>query len=217
MENWDAFEKRRGFVIFASPRSGSTTLADIIASQGYSVCYEPFNPVLKSLYYDRLRKEGISGIPSLMENFDCVKHLSGHGGEIVDRKLLSHKSLILKRRNILKSALSYCISSKIGIWKARELVGSEFDNIGVIDVMSVRAAIGRIRHIEKYNADKVVFYEDLYCSSGWEEELKGIFDYFGIAIKDWDSIESWMNKCHVMNSQDTYSKIKNIKEIEKLG
>jgi len=203
-------------VIFANPRSGSTTLADIIGSQGYSVCYEPFNPALKKVYYHRLREEGLSVIPSIMENYDCVKHLSCHGGLLVDKSLLEYKSLILKRKNILKAALSYCISTKIGVWKARELSGNEFDNIGEINLMNIRCAIGRMLYINKYKAEEVVFYEDLY-GSDWENELKSIFEYFGFLIKDWDSVVSWMDIRHKMNSNETYGKISNIKEIEKLG
>ena len=216
MENRGTFEKRQGFVIFASPRSGSTTLANMIASQGYSVCYEPFNHVLKKEYYHKLIKEGEGVIPSLMENYDCVKHLSGHGGERIDRCLLKYKSMILKRKNIIKSALSYCISSKIGIWKAKELVGGEFDKLGSIDIMHIRAAMGRIRHINKYNADKVVYYEDLYGNES-KKEISDIFDYFGISIKNWNAIDSCMDIKNKMNSDETYNKIKNIDEIRKLG
>ena len=216
MENRGAIEKREGFVIFASPRSGSTSLADMIASQGYSVCYEPFNPVLRGIYYDILKKEGVGTISQLMGEYDCVKHLSGHGGELVDRTLLGYKSIILRRRNILQAALSYCISSRIGVWKARQLVGGEYDSIGEIAIPHVYRAIGRIRHIEKYRADKVVYYEDLY-GENWEEQLRGIFDYFGIVMSDKDAIGYFMDIRHRMNSSETYDKIKNIKEIEKLG
>jgi LPS sulfotransferase NodH len=204
------------FIIFSSPRSGSTTLSRIFEANGVRVCFEPFHPIFRK---DNLKKLKTSGVESvvgdIMGEYDCIKQLTGHGG-VDDYLLKNYRTVGLKRKNILQAAVSYAISDKIGVWQKEKLIGNEFNDLGHIDIRFIEWAINRIRIIEKYELPYCVYYEDLFSDDGISI-LDDIFSYCGYKINNLSRVNELLSRDCKMNSEETYRRIKNIDEIRGMG
>jgi hypothetical protein len=158
--------------IIASPRTGSTTLANIFVSQGLSVCNEPFNRLLPVNYCFDLKNKGVLAVDELYGDYDVLKHLCGQCDFLVDRHICNnYKHIVLKRKNLIMCAVSFCFY----------ILGKRNNVLGSFDFLL--DCYKRVSVIESYNSGKVVYFEDLIGNDGIYE-VSSIFEYCGYEIKD---------------------------------
>ena len=143
-----------GFVIFSTPRSGSSLLCKAFESQGYTVAFEPFNGAFNYTY--NLQGNEEVEIAKILSRYSGLKHIVGQGHYNVSSKkvlqtLLScnKNSVRIKRKNMLACALSYCIAYKTHAWQGRPKA-SALERIGSINTDSIIAVIDRIKSIDEY-------------------------------------------------------------------
>lgn len=173
------------FLIYSLPRSGSTTLMELLnCSPEFRCVHEPFNPDNKRFcYHETIHDlESLdSALSDIRRTYNGVKHVWDawgwpfEGGSSLNDRILTsfQKVLLLSRRNSLQRLVSCHISKETGIYaisrskdrrvlQKAEFTGLEIDQLA-IQLQCERVQIQRCRKFLQEN--EVSFmdlaYEDL--------------------------------------------------------
>jgi len=231
------------FILLASARTGSTTLADLLNSHPAVSCLrEPFNPEHGIKWgkkpYARQLQEGVplcDVVRDIFSEYTGFKHLTEQLTPANNNALIQFpacRRIFLWRRNHLQRVISNYISMRAGHWHSdvnKILVA----NFQPIDIDELKRRIARQRkQIERYRelceemGCFVVSYEDLFDPhhelARKHKLLDEIFDYLGIEKSGQlptsvsERIQALLNpEVRKLNSPLTYQLIPNIEEIEK--
>lgn len=179
--------------LLASPRTGSTTLANIFVSQGFSVFYEPFNSSLPVNFCTELKNQGCACIDKLYNQYDILKHLCGQGDFSVDDYFCkNYITILIKRRNLQECALSFCAY----ILEKKKCVLNSFNFL--------LQCYRRVCLIDQYSSGKILYFEDLIGIHGMNEVEK-IFEYCGYNIKDSNLLKMELEKGRDYHKKDRIS------------
>ena len=112
----------KNFMIFAHARSGSSTLVKIIAANGLTVEFEPFN-LGHHPYVNWIPKKGFDKtVDIILSKKDGIKHLFNQIKKTNNEKLIKRlPTIFLYRKNILDAAISLAISHKTNIWQSKQV------------------------------------------------------------------------------------------------
>jgi hypothetical protein len=230
------------FMIIASARTGSTTLADLLnVHPAVSCLLEPFNRehgVLwgKSNYVQKLENGAllIDVVRSIFSEHQGFKHLLEQLTPAENELLIRFpeaKRIFLWRRNHLQRVVSNHISMSARHWNndTNKIMVAKFEPVD-IDALSKKLEKQK-RHSDRYRQLCVeagcyeLAYEDMFgaeCSASEKlRTLDQIFDYLEIARIDRlsdeaaETIKQLLNpQNRKLNSSATYRLIPNIAEIE---
>lgn len=232
------------FILFAHPRSGSTTLAEVFSLHpDLTVLMEPFHEEFhlwfpgQPNYLERV-KDADSLDAQLHEIFS-----THHGIKITNWplpfELYAHmladprwKIVFLRRKNILKASLSCAIAHRTGAWQRRDLrhdPAQSYDGLGAIPEAEVIEWIEAVqRDMARYAAILDarpprtvcrVTYEDLFGRDAAQQEtLDGLYDFLEVRRFRSREIDDLLDRCrNRMNSVETYRFIENYREIDRIG
>jgi hypothetical protein len=110
------------FIIFAHPRSGSSSLYDIMELNNINIVFEPFN----TDHYNYKNLIGTYGYKNIVDKI-ChrkhgFKHLFDHSTESQNKYLLEKfPCIFLYRKDVTEAAISYELSMKTKIWAGKEV------------------------------------------------------------------------------------------------
>jgi len=206
--------------------------------------HEPFSGNLNYLMYfqgrqfkqkeivDELKLKSILG--KIFSRFNGIKHLSYQLPPELNRVLLTYpdcKVILMRRKNILQRIISNCISNQAKYWKSnkKKIINTEFKRVGIKwiegriaeDMLTTEnyRAILKDSGKEYYELN----YEDLLGAKLTVDEklnkLKEIFHYLGVRSvltpSERRKVEKFLDPAKSkLNSEYTYLKIPNIKEVE---
>lgn len=225
---------RNTFIVICHPRCGSTYFCNKIMPSSPDVwCYDALfrqdrPPTIKHLHRLGLSYYDDVDIELYLENhYDKAAGYSGKNiigfkifnGHLIEDDLniildnTNYKKILLHRKSILKSAVSYQIAKNTGQWDHRDKMDFEPFKIDIdkcIDWINTNKLF--IRNTRNYLAsNNIKFHEieyneifDIHC-------INGVFNYLGAhgisAIPRWGV---------PLNSTNRYKLIKNIDEVEKI-
>ncbi len=174
------------FIIFSTPRSGSTALCDFFKKSNVCIPHEYFQPFQYMPYLAKrwcAHKDGIL-VPKLYVEKLCEKRTEDNGVLGVNLhgshlkifeyflpyfpKQINFRGLVLKRRDKIAQAVSYFIASESKVWSShfgkRAAPSYSFEKIKskLSSILSQEVLIDRYIALKEFPVD-VLFYEDL-CS-----------------------------------------------------
>lgn len=222
-------------LVFAFPRTGSTTLAESLAMfTKVTTLLEPFNET-----HGDARDRDVNNRDSLYSvlneisdnGINVVKHLSCQLSQELNTNLLEYgfrQILFLWRRNALKRAVSHAISSQAGHWRRdrEKILNTEYKPLD-IDNLS--------RNMEWYRSEvkwyrefmrsegipcTEIVMEDFYQNSMEEKErfvvklARHCFPLRGLRYNQSALRELLSPEVSKLNSRETYRLIPNIDEVD---
>ena len=227
-------------ILFAHPRSGSTSLYQILQSHpGLDLLEEPFNE-----NYTRWNSgnknylELIHDIPSLEQQiaeiftaYNGIKILEYQLPDELAVHLLrcpDYKVIFLRRRNILQSIVSVLIAKQTRLWKKWEMtrpLEEYYRDLQPLDIQDVRQRVAGLKeHLDffesvldarKDGAIKLT-YEDLYFAEPPQQsqKLEEIWEFLGIRPVELEQVRCYLRpESARINSAATYAFLPNAKEI----
>ncbi len=231
-------------IIFAHPRSGSTSLYKILNTHpDLNLALEPFHDRYGQWHPDeRNYIDYINDIPSLdtaleelFRKYNGMKILSYQLPEEFYKRLLNRsdcKVIFLRRANYLKSVVSVLIAEQTHIWQKSDFntVTGAYEHLEPLKTEGIDGIESRITGmkegirywdeiISKKPEDSYhkVTYEDLYCG-GPEKGLarvKDIFDFLGLETPETDKFINFLKpRNEQINTAETYLSVPNIREID---
>ncbi len=227
--------KARKFIVFAHPRSGSTTLANVLnAHPDLSVLMEPF---LDPKYSDRIVdcQSLDAQLDGIFATYDGIKVISWPLAFELYAHMLADKGrrvVFLRRQNILEASLSCAISHRTGAWQKKDLPSKPealYEAIGEIPISEISEWIKAVQEVMNLYEAIVdsrspgtamkITYEELYGSTRLQEEtLHRIFDFLGVRRVQSQEISELLDKGRSqMNTQETYRWVRNYREIDEIG
>ena len=230
--------KKSRVLIFAFPRTGSTTLAEALGMfRGVSMILEPFN---ETHGYAALDGKEIIGRESLFQvldeisckGFNVVKHLDYQLSHELNFHLLGYgfkHILFLWRRNALKCVVSNQISIQSREWgRDREkILNTEYKPL---DIEKLRGNMEWYRSEVKLYRDyldsrefsyKEMVMEDFYQESMEKKEqvivklARSYFPVRGLIYNRKGLREILSPEVSKLNSKETYQMIPNIEEVDR--
>lgn len=223
------------FIVFAHPRSGSTTLANILnAHPDLSVLVEPF---LDPKYSERIVdcQSLDAQLDDIFAMYDGIKVISWPLAVELYAHMLADESrrvVFLRRRNILKASMSCAISHRIGVWHKQDLPSKPdalYEAVGEIPISEITDWIEAVQEVmDQYEAildsrspgtAMKITYEELYSPASLQKEmLHRIFDFLGVRRIQSLEISELLDKGRSqMNTQETYRWVRNYREIDEIG
>ena len=175
------------------------------------------------LFIDLLTQEGIKVIKIIA----CANSKLNCGNLDEEYKtkyteLIEHegvdKLILMYRKDILRQALSYCISMKLGVWHGHENIIRN-SVIGKLDEELFRHAIGYMKNHNKYVETlsdkkncKLCEYDDFYNKYSRQEFYwRGVAEFLGHEYNK-ETVADVNSKRY--NGPETYSKIENLQELK---
>lgn len=231
-------------LLFAHPRSGSTSLYKILdLHPELSILEEPFNE-----NFPRWRPgnknylELIHDIPSL--DAQLAEIFTTHNGvKVLDyqlpQELMIHllqrpdcKIIFLRRRNVLQAVVSVLIAQQNRLWKKWEMtqpLEAYYRNLQPFDIPDIQRRVvdlqERLDFFESVidarpAADSFkVIYEDLYFAppSQRTQQIAVLWQRLGLAPLDSEQIQYYLSPEEVkINSAETYKWLPNANDIQRL-
>lgn len=210
-------------IIFAHPRSGSTSLYKILNTHPVlNLSCEPFHPGYCQWNPDEKNYLEITkDIPSLelvlnelFRKYNGMKVLSYQLPEEIYNHLLSIKDckiIFLTRTNILKAIVSVLIAEQTGVWQKNDLNQKTNDKYHRMQPLKIDGIDGIENRIKEHKAHteywKRIFsqkpatsysditYEELFCE-GIERSfitINSIFKFLGLEMPEYDKIARYIN------------------------
>ena len=232
------------FILFAHPRSGSTTLANLLNLHPcLNILVEPFhenfhlwspkNPNYLEQVVDTASLD--SQLARIFETHNGIKTINWPLPFELYAHMLSDEQkriIFLRRRNMLRAGMSNAISHRIGVWKKQDLPSNAdalYEGLGEIPVSRIIEWVEAVQEdMGRYEAlldsrpagtVKKLTYETLYEADPLQEEtLQELFDFLG--VKDFRSDEMsglWDKGRNQMNTEETYRSVQNHREIDETG
>jgi LPS sulfotransferase NodH len=209
------------FLLFAHPRSGSTTLERVLACHPeIRILGEPFNPYIRKAdkqgHYRYLKEAGdaatlgrcldglyyyFTGIRHLMPGRPAEGRTRPWDAERINRQILERplRRVLLSRRNRLQTVVSELMSTQTRVWQRDE--GRIERPLDPLDPSDVRRRLDWLRgDVEQYreflNANDLtfheVFYEDLFLPDvDSEAQVARVREIFAHLGADEPSAEAW--------------------------
>lgn len=228
------------FVIFASPRTGSTSLAKVLAeSPDVNMAIEPFHEKYTEWHpnepnYLSMVKDVQTmnhAVDMIFDKHTAIKVLGYQLEPEIYFELLRReelKILHLKRRSLWDSAISTAVAHQVGEWH-KQGDQSVYENLKPIDPKEIEEWIDYARDLNeeygnflKQNREGEyleIFYEDLYSDDFNEnkKKLKIICEFLGIELPRDEAIRKhMMPSIAKINYEDVYKKIPNYEELKRL-
>jgi LPS sulfotransferase NodH len=229
-------------LLFAHPRSGSTSLYQILQlNSELNIIEEPFNEnYTKWNSSNTDYRARVHDIPSLDEQVREI--FTAHNGiKMLDYQLpdslvvhlLQHpdyKIIFLRRRNILQAVVSVLIATQTALWKKWEMtkpLAEYYRDLQPLDVQDVRQRVRELKdHLDFFETvidvrpeDTVIklVYEDLYFAeiARQHQQIDSIWNLLGVAPLEPEQYEYYLRpECAKMNSEATYAFLPNAREID---
>jgi len=227
------------FVIFASARTGSTSLARVLgeskevkmAIEPFSPDYTKWNPKEKN-YYELATNAGRINkvLDELFKRFNAIKILNYQLSESANFSLLARKDLkilFLTRKNVVEQIISDLVAHQTKRWH-KPVDGSIYDKLEPIDISEMQKKIDYVQYLNdkylKFLEEKreggyiSLFYEELY-SEDMDENIKTISTicvFLGIPTPANEVVEKYMPPSKAkINYKNIYKKVPNFNEIVK--
>ena len=226
------------FVIFASARTGSTSLADLLStSRDVKLCFEPFNAdfpkwKLGNKNYAKLVKDKNSLNKSLDELFtiyNALKVLDYQLPEKIYFELLARqdiKIIFLRRKNLFDLAVSDLVAHQVREWRKNKSL-SIYKNLKALDEKEFSGKIKYIKHLNTVfngflernrKGDYLQLWnEDLYTEDfkNNKKTLQKICKFLEISLPPDHAIKKHMTPSKAkINYKNIYSKIPNYEELK---
>ncbi|MFC1710067.1 hypothetical protein ACFL0F_00195 [Patescibacteria group bacterium] len=226
------------FAIFASARTGSTSLAVALSqSKDVKMAAEPFhkdftkwNP--EATNYRLLleeTKDFDNVLNKIFENYSAFKTLHHDLSEKNNLKLLGKKDikiLFLYRRSLFEQILSDLVAHQIGKWNNTSKV--DYQDLKPIDPKEMKKKIDYVRKTNKKYFDFLkrnrkrgfleLVYEDLYSETQKDniEAITDISTFLGIQPPDNRTIQKYMTPSKAkINYKNIYKTVPNYKQLKK--
>lgn len=230
-------------IIFAHPRSGSTSLYNILNTHpDLNLALEPFHDSYGEWHPDEKNYiDYISDIPTLdaaleelFLKYNGMKILSYQLPEEIYKHLLNRSDcrvIFLWRANYLKSVVSVLIAEQTGIWQKSDLntISGAYEQLEPLKIEGIDGIKNRIkgmregiRYWDKIISEKPektyykVTYEELYCGDPEQglARVKDIFDFLGLKEPETDKFIRFLEpRNEQINTAETYLAVPNIREI----
>jgi hypothetical protein len=227
-------------LLFAHPRSGSSSLYQILQSHpDLALLEEPFNE--NYTRWDSRNKnyrELIHDIPSLEQQvaeifttYNGIKLLDYQLPDDLAIHLLQcpdYKIVFLRRRNILQAVVSVLIAKQTRLWKKWEMtrpLEEYYWDLQPLDIPDVRQRVADLKdHLDFFESvlevrkDGVIklTYEDLYFAElpRQSRKIEEIWEFLGIRPLELEQVQSYLRpESARINSAATYAFLPNAREI----
>lgn len=204
-------------LIFSYARCGSTTLMNILNSQGLKLAFEPFSSNFNH-YSFKLYKDGHFDIVlnKLDEKFDGFKHISFHINDEKNKILFErYKIVFLYRENPIEAAMSLALARKTSVFRKIYAQKEYFKKKFILDPEVVLEltlqAQKHYKYLEQIENPFVLSYEKLYNS---DEETKysnieKLCDFAGIKITNDLIVKYWLDGQNHKLNNDFSNQIEN--------
>lgn len=228
-------------LLFAHPRSGSTTLMQILnLHPEINLMHEPFNEEREqwaegNKNYINETKTIVDldqALEEIHKTYNGFKHLAYQLPEELTEHLLKNKGykiIFLHRKNHLKSMVSAFIAEQTSVWTPEEKEQKgEPESLKPLDIEEMRKEIEYLKHDLKSYRSMVqqsgtpmmeVTYEDLFTVPDDKrlEKTKKIFAFLNLGFPDnkLEEVESLIAPKRKITNNGTYNLVPNIKEVEK--
>jgi|SRR3989344_366890 len=227
------------FVIFAHPRSGSTSLARVLGlSKDVKMAIEPFHPDYsiwnpKERDYSKIIKNPKSldkALNELFSKYSAIKVLDYQFPEKIYFEMLKRKDLkiiFLRRKNLLAAAISNLVAEQTSEWhktKNKEI----YNRLKPISIKKITNWIKYVKettktyqtYLKRHRKGEFLelYYEDLYSNTYNKnlETINNICALLTISPPPKTAIEKYMNPSNAkINYNNIYRNIPNYKEILK--
>lgn len=226
------------FVIFASARTGSTSLANVLGeSKDVKICFEPFNPDYtkwnpkEKNYSDVAKDTGNTGeaLDELFEKFTAIKTLDYQLSEKSNFLVLGRKDLkilFLTRKNIVEQIISDLVAHQTKNWR-KPNDESIYDKLEPIDISEMQKKIDYVTYLnnkylkfleENRKGEYMrLFYEELF-SEDMERNtttISNICEFLGVSVPPNETIEKYMMPSRAkINYKNIYKKLPNYEEVK---
>ncbi len=226
------------FIIFATARTGSTSLARVLGeSSDVKMAIEPFhegfskwNPEEKDYSKFIVNSETMNqALNDLFSRYTAIKVLDYQLEPEVYYSMLKRKDfkiLFLRRKNIAQSVLSNLVAEQTSEWHKQDNT-EIYKNLKPINLDKMSEMIEYVSTMNSENAKFLeenkkgdylpLYYEELYSDSLEQNtaNLKIICDFLGISLPPEDAIKKYMLPAEAkINYLDIYKNVPNYKEIE---
>ncbi len=220
-------------LIFAEPRSGSTSLSKIChASHEIDFLNEPFNGINKD-WKDRI-KSGKESLFYYLKNFDLqnngFKHCPPNTPRRINNLLLFNSSriLFLERQNIVSQIISWQIADRTNKWH-KFLDGSHKSiSYSPLNLQEVEKKIGELKKYEKYKKmvkewegwdgkTKTFFYEEIF-NGGQSPMLKEVYNFLSLdwRLRNKTEVQRWISRKNKILKESEKMKIGNLTKVKSL-
>lgn len=230
------------FLIFAHARSGSTSLTrSLNLHPDISVAEEPFHHNYGEWHPDeRTYVDSIQDTESLevaleeiYGRYDGMKVLDYQLSEETYSHLLlspDYRVIYLRRRNLLKTAVSGMIAHQTGVWHISDLNAErarKYQDLEPLDLedlqkrleygIELRDFYGEV--ISKKRQDDVLRleYEDLYTTNvaDTRKAFSEVFGFLGLGLPDSDQLDGYLDADSArINTTERHASIPNAEEID---
>ena len=229
-------------ILFAHPRSGSSSLFEILQSHPeLDILEEPFNESFTR--WDTANKdyrERVHDIPSLEAQVSEI-FTAWNGIKILDYQLpadlAAHllrrpdcKIIFLRRRNLLQSVVSVLIAEQTKLWKKWEMtmpLEEYYRNLQPLDIQDIQRRVADLKQRldffesvvdERSKNDAIkLMYEELYFSDPAQQkrQIAAIWSLLEIAPLELEQHQYYLQpEAAKINSAATYALLPNANEIE---
>ena len=208
------------FIIFAHPRSGSSSLTEILKLHpDLSILVEPFSErfhlwfPLEKKYRDFVRDE--TSLDELLAEISLkhngVKTLHFHLPEDLGRHMLlkpDYRIIFLRRENLLQAVVSVLIAEQTRLWKKWELdrpIDKVYANVKALQIDDIRDRIEALDRSLAFFGDVIssrppssqlkLTYEGLFCRRPDRRaaSLAGVFRFLGLEPPDDERVQIYLD------------------------
>lgn len=228
-------------LLFAHPRSGSTTLMNVLnVHKDINIMHEPFNEERENWYEDNKNylneTKTIEDLDRVLEEIhekhNGFKHLSYQLPEDLTEHLLTKKGysvIFQQRKNHLQGMVSAFIAEQTNIWQSED-VGKhkEPSSLKSLDIGKIKKEIEYLKHdlaLFKNMLQKAgtplfeISYED-FLVEGEEDKLRKLEEVFSFLDLEFpndevEEIKRLISPKRKIANDNIYNLVPNIQEIEK--
>lgn len=230
------------FVIFASARTGSTSLSRVLGEcPDVKMAIEPFHPGFpdwnpgEKKYSELITDPNSmnSALDELFNKYSAIKVLDYQFSRKIYFTLLKRKDLkilFLTRKNLVAMAVSSRVANQTGEYHKTDKAFL-YENLKPVDLSAIakevdyidrqNKAYGKFLKDNRPNDYLKLFYEELYSEDLKQDEkiLLNICNFLGISLPPDEAIRKYMMPSNArINYQNLYKRIPNYSEIvEKFG
>ncbi len=229
-------------IFFAHPRSGSSSLYEILQSHPeLDILEEPFNENFAR--WDAANKnyrELVTDIPSLEAQVAEI-FTAQNGIKLLDYQLPTGlavhllrrpdcKIIFLRRRNLLQAVVSVLIAEQTQVWKKWEMtrpLEEYYRDLRPLDIQDVQLRVADLKQrldffesvVDERAGNKAIklTYEELYFSdmSHQKQQIAAIWDLLEIPPLELEHHQHYLQPAAAkINSAATYALLPNAREIE---
>lgn len=227
------------FVIFANARSGSTSLAKLLAaSPDVKLALEPFHPDYSdwnpeernySQFIENTKTMNVA-LDEIFQQYTAIKVLAYQFAEEIYTTMLGREDLkiiFLRRKNLVQAALSSLIGDQTGIWHKKDFKAGPYNQLEVVSAKKIRKIVNYVRDVNKYYSDFLkknrtndylfLYYEQLYSEDMQKNRdvLTTIVNFLEIKPPSKEVVEKYMKPSNARQNQNNlYSKVPNYAELK---